>query len=75
MANSHSTTLVYSKALKSCQKCITVSSLPVTEFFFYITPLLNMLVHDVVPPVLCVPLTTYPLDYDTFLLAHNVNSK
>ena len=26
-------------------------------------------------PALCVPLTTYPYDFDTFLLAHKVNSK
>ena len=33
-----------------------------------------MLIHYIVP-VLCVPLITYPLDYDTFLFAHKANSK
>ena len=40
---------------------------------FILQPVLS--VHSYVLSVVCVPLTTYPQDFDTFLLAHKVNSK
>ena len=40
---------------------------------FILQPVLSVAIY--VLSVLCVPLTTYPQGFDTFLLAHKVNSK
>ena len=66
--------IVLLQALKSCLKATNkIILVQLYQAFssvienFYFPPAVYMLIYYIVP-VLCITLTTYPLDYDTFLL-------
>ena len=66
--------IVLLQALKSCLKATyKIMLVQLYQAFssvienFYLPPVVYMLIYYIVP-VLCIPLITYPLDYDTFLL-------